>query len=643
MRKSAGLITPRIFPNSSFTIINSPLEDWPDAFQAGPLAVIDGKINESIYSWNESHDGRKVFIGVDATQRNLFVLELYGNDAAGYTAPGTKEFKMKVERFVHGHAILDGMWTDGGTMGKEPGQRKPVTVLGGKLIPQAGPRNERRLNPIDSSNSKRTWILGSVIAALAIGMLIVKVVEPSSSEKEAELRRNGEHSQTIVPAPLEGGPQVTRRAPRQVNVPYDDATLQEIKKVKKDVASQFGMTVDGYPRPFKKFLDEYLGSRYLANPKDPLLLTKDLPTLCEHALKNHPQLIWEPGNRPLPRAGEIVIEENISELEPLRLSNGDIIQTAIPTIYLNYKEIMPLENVPEPGGPRSEMRRKRETLTSASNPEEIVAGGRVASRREFQKAIEGSARTKIVGPQWMRYRKLENAADASRFLKNGKVDILETKQWGGPYISSPSPGFLHPIFADVREKTHLVVELTPSAVEKAGYVGAPGASGEFFLRDVERAWIVKDEESGRIRYQEVRLVGDRMLARAIRYWIQNWKEKITEILDSWRKVLGEDEMNALFEKLKAEGGIPKGITIDAKADAAGGVLIDIRRRTTRDRPVTLLRFKPQWIADPEDKDMQIQVPGQRITRIFAGGGKLYVEYLSSRGAFPGTALQGRGS
>jgi len=77
----------RILPTADFDSTQFPADQWPEGFQAGPMAVINGKLNPRIEAWHSNLlAGRKVVVGVDRAG-NVHVLDLFGIDIFGRTGP----------------------------------------------------------------------------------------------------------------------------------------------------------------------------------------------------------------------------------------------------------------------------------------------------------------------------------------------------------------------------------------------------------------------------------------------------------------------------------------------------------------------------------------------------------------------------
>ncbi|MFH0985732.1 MAG: hypothetical protein V1882_09415, partial [Candidatus Omnitrophota bacterium] len=127
----------RIVPIEKFEEKDFLASEWPNAFQAGPMAMTNGVMNSKIKDWHSGFwKGRKALIGVDESGK-VYTLDLYGWDILGVTGPTSERLMSAVIEWAAENDIQDALFVDGGTTKPGFGVKSPPFALMMKKGPRA--------------------------------------------------------------------------------------------------------------------------------------------------------------------------------------------------------------------------------------------------------------------------------------------------------------------------------------------------------------------------------------------------------------------------------------------------------------------------------------------------------------------------
>lgn len=164
--------------------------DVRDAFQAGPIAVINAQVNHRVEAWAKLTGGRKTVVGADA-RGNLHVRDFYGFDHVGAFGPSGKRVQKELVAWAKEFQIVEAMFVDSGTTHMEG-----EVPLGGKetvLHIVFRPRSELRM--IEGVSSQ-----GSIAQRPPIKEPLVKPVEPAEASAQTPKRRHDEKPKDGMPS-----------------------------------------------------------------------------------------------------------------------------------------------------------------------------------------------------------------------------------------------------------------------------------------------------------------------------------------------------------------------------------------------------------------------------------------------------------
>ena len=123
---------PVIVPTDEFNPEEWPIEFFPHAIQAGPIAIIDGKINDKdekdaageknpnkipdFVEWYNEYAKRATILGIDSFG-NLHVKHFWGKDILGQTAMRVDIFIAELEKWKEKNGIKSALCVDAGSKG----------------------------------------------------------------------------------------------------------------------------------------------------------------------------------------------------------------------------------------------------------------------------------------------------------------------------------------------------------------------------------------------------------------------------------------------------------------------------------------------------------------------------------------------
>ena len=163
-----------------------PADRFPEGFQAGPMAIVGGKVRPDLENWQKRgiFSGRKVVVGVDGAG-NVHVLDLYGLDFIGVTGPTTKRLLQELGSWRGGKDIRDALFVDGGSTGPGAFQHFPVAAL--MAVPDTG------------ATPRQDFYSRLILGSLATGLIFIGASSVTTAARKQRSEIRGEQGEYEKP------------------------------------------------------------------------------------------------------------------------------------------------------------------------------------------------------------------------------------------------------------------------------------------------------------------------------------------------------------------------------------------------------------------------------------------------------------